>query len=84
MSEGEDALVAIPPEKSFGLYNKSLVIPVDVNRLPRMPSVGEPVTLGNMTGRVAYVNSTTALLDFNSPLAGKYAIYRIKLVKVVR
>ena len=80
MKEGEAATIVVPPSEQ---YNASKVMAFPVAMFGKQPSVGETVQFRNMTGVVVATNSTAAVVDFNSAIAGKSMVYRIWLLKVV-
>ena len=83
MKVGEEKTIKIPPEKAYGEYNESLVIPVPLENISienLKPGQKVPTIYGNVT--VVEVNQTHATIDFNNELAGKTLIFDIKVVSI--
>ena len=75
-----DTIVGVA-EHGFPARNESLVLNISTAKLPHAPAVGEPVTLGKMSGIVTNVGNGTATVDFNPPYAGKPMVYRVEIIK---
>ena len=89
MAPGEEKRLELPPEKAFG--------PRDPARVERMPlaklgALADGLKPGRKvmgfrdgkaeTARVIAIENGTAVLDFNSPLAGKTVVYRVRIVSI--
>ncbi len=81
-SKGDAISGYLPPGEGFPEYNQSLVLTINTSLLSRMPVVGEPLRIGNATGRVVGYNENITVVDFNSELAGRTMLYRVDIVDV--
>jgi peptidylprolyl isomerase len=87
MKVNETKNVTIPPEKAYGLYNKSLIVPMNLSDLIAMnitPSVN--VTIPTFYGYARidsiYPDNDTVFLDFNRAHAGETLSYQITVRKI--
>ena len=83
MKPGEEKTVELSPEAGFGTYDDGKTINIPKNLLP--PGVGEGDVVQNDRGdfaMVSEVSDTTAVLDYNHPLAGKPLVVQLKILKV--
>jgi peptidylprolyl isomerase len=82
MKVGEEKTLTIPPEKAYGEYNKSFIVPVPLENVSKDVKAGQkiPTLYGMVT--VLEVNNTHAMIDFNHELAGKTLIFDVKLVSI--
>jgi FKBP-type peptidyl-prolyl cis-trans isomerase 2 len=83
MKPGEEKKVELSPAEGFGPHddNKKLNIPKEL--LPLGTKAGD--VLRNDMGElatVAEVKGTTAVLDYNHPLAGKPIVVQLRILKV--
>ncbi len=81
--------ITIPTNEAYGAVNPSLIINVPLSEFKNQTiGVGNTITeTGNgqsAQGIVTSVNSTTATVDFNSPLAGQTLVFNITVVKIVK
>ncbi len=80
--------LTIPANAAYGPINPALIIKAPLSQFKnRNVTVGMPVTETQSNGQQAQgtviaVNSTTATINFNSPLAGQTLIFSIKVVKI--
>ncbi len=83
MKEGEQKEFQLSPDEGFGPYDERRKQTVEKHDLP--PEIKEGDVVGDKEGRAATVqqlSSTTAVLDFNHPLAGKPLTVSLKVLKV--
>ena len=81
--------VTLPVNEAYGPVNPSLIVTVPVNAIKIQNST---MTLGSIITRVVNgqqiegvvtaLNSTTATINFNSPLAGKVLVFSIRVVAI--
>ncbi len=81
--------ITIPANEAYGVVNPALIVRIPLSEFKNQTiSVGNTITeTGNgqtAQGIVTSVNSTTATIDFNSPLAGQTLIFNITVVKIVK
>jgi FKBP-type peptidyl-prolyl cis-trans isomerase 2 len=84
MTEGQTKNVTLPPSEAYGNINDSLIITVPRSNFGNNSiSVGEKVSATNgAIGIITALTSTNVTVNFNSPLAGKTLIFKIKIVKI--
>lgn len=83
MTPGEEKKVELKPEEGFGLHDDGKKMEISKALLP--PGAKEGDVLQNDLGdvaTVAEVADTTAVLDYNHPLAGKPLVVQLKILKV--
>ena len=83
MKPGDQKKVELSPEEGFGTHDDGKKMNVPKTELP--PGVEEGDVLQNDLGgfaTVAEVSDTTAVLDYNHPLAGKPLVVQLKILKV--
>jgi FKBP-type peptidyl-prolyl cis-trans isomerase 2 len=87
MKANETKTVAIPPEKAYGEYNRSRILPMNLTDLKAQnitPYVN--LTLSTIYGyaRIDAIDlvNNTAYLDFNRAHAGETLVYQITIRKV--
>jgi FKBP-type peptidyl-prolyl cis-trans isomerase SlyD len=73
--EGQEGDVEVPPEKAFGLHDDALVESHPVGRFKERPSPGVRVKIDDREGVVTRIFGNRAIVDFNTPLAGKTVQY---------
>jgi FKBP-type peptidyl-prolyl cis-trans isomerase 2 len=91
MQVGEERIVTLPPEKTYGQHD-----PAGVESYARLSIEGgatlqtgdwltwtNPNSRRRIPVRVTATTTDTVTLDFNHPLAGKHLEYWIKLVDIV-
>jgi FKBP-type peptidyl-prolyl cis-trans isomerase 2 len=83
MKPGEEKKVELSPEEGFGPHDDGKKMNVPKTLLPAGVDAGDVVQndLGHFA-TVAEVADTTAVLDYNHPLAGKPLIVKLKILKV--
>jgi FKBP-type peptidyl-prolyl cis-trans isomerase 2 len=83
MKPGEEKTVELRPEEGFGTHDDGKKMNVPKTELPPGVKEGDVVQndLGNFA-TVAEVSDTTAVLDYNHPLAGKPLVVQMKILKV--
>lgn len=87
MREGEEKIVAIPPEKAFGERKKELVVVVPLREFKArkiQPFPGLIIDINGRYGKVQTVSGGRVRVDFNSDLAGKPVEYKLKVVKELK
>ncbi|MCL4372706.1 peptidylprolyl isomerase [Candidatus Parvarchaeota archaeon] len=84
MKDGQVKNVTLSPAEAYGNVNDSLIITVPKSDFGNSSLyVGEHVSNPNgATGVITALNSTSVIVNFNSPLAGKTLIFEIKVVKI--
>jgi FKBP-type peptidyl-prolyl cis-trans isomerase 2 len=83
MKAGEEKSVQLSPEEGFGPHDDGKKLNVPKTILPFGAREGD--ILRNDIGElatVAEVSDTTAVLDYNHPLAGKPLVVQVKILKV--
>jgi len=83
MRPGEEKKVELSPAEGFGTHDDGKKMIVQKTELPPGVEVGD--VLQNDLGHfatVAEVSDTTAVLDYNHPLAGKPLVVQFKVLKV--
>lgn len=83
MQEGEEKQFELTPEEGFGPYDEGRKQTVEKQSLPSEVKQGDIV--GDKEGNAAtvvQVSPTSAVLDFNHPLAGKPLVVSLKILKV--
>ena len=83
MKPGEEKKVELSPEEGFGPHDDGKKLNVPKNLLPFGAQAGDILRndLGELA-TVAEVSDTTAVLDYNHPLAGKPLLVKLKILKV--
>jgi len=83
MKPGEEKIVQLSPDKAFGPHDDSKKLNIPKELLPFGVEDGDVVQndLGDFA-TVAEVSDTTAVLDYNHPLAGKPLVVQMKILKV--
>ncbi|ABR56904.1 FKBP-type peptidyl-prolyl cis-trans isomerase [Methanococcus aeolicus] len=85
MSEGEEKTIILPPNEAYGEINKSYIVPYPIeifNNTNITPKKGMRLYIRGAPVKIAEVNETTVLLDFNHPMAGKTLVFDIKLINI--
>lgn len=87
MKVNETRDVIIPPEKAYGSYNKSLIIPMNLSELSAMditPYVNQTFSTIYGFARVDSIDqdNNTVYLDFNRAHAGETLLYQITVRKI--
>lgn len=83
MKPGEEKKVELSPEEGFGPHDDRKKLNIPKTLLPFGTKAGD--VLRNDVGElatVAEVSDTTAVLDYNHPLAGKPLVVQLKILKV--
>lgn len=83
MKPGEEKKVELSPEEGFGPHDDDKKLDIPKKLLPFGARAGD--ILRNDQGElaiVAEVSDTTAVLDYNHPLAGKPVVVKLKILKV--
>jgi peptidylprolyl isomerase len=81
---GREYTIELEPKEAFGQRNSALIRTVPLSAFQERPVQGMWVNVDGITARVASVTSGRALLDFNPPLAGKFIVYKVKILKEVK
>ncbi len=88
MRVGESKNVTIPPSEAYGEPSANLIVEVPLSSFGNSTvteGMGVTQTAPNgqqFQGIVTSVNSTTATVDFNPPLAGKTLVFDIKVSSI--
>ncbi|MDD1676274.1 MAG: peptidylprolyl isomerase [Methanomicrobiales archaeon] len=80
---GEEGDVEVPPEKAFGAHDPNQVESVPIVKFTEHPVTGMRVKIDEKEGIVTSVIGRRVVVDFNSPLAGKTAIYHFSIQGVL-
>ena len=84
--EGKTYTIELEPEKAFGKRSASFIqrIPTKIFKEKRItPFVGAIFNFDGRIGKIIAVSGGRAMVDFNSPLAGKIVIYEIKILRKI-
>lgn len=83
MKPGEEKKVELSPEEGFGPHDDQKTMNVPKTLLPFGAKEGDIVKndVGDLA-TVAEVSDTSAVLDYNHPLAGKPLIVQLKILKM--
>ncbi len=88
MKVGENKTVTLPPDEAYGAVNSNLIIAVPISQFGNQSvKVGMAVTSTSQSGQqaqgvVTAVDSNTATVDFNPPMAGKTLVFTIEVVGI--
>lgn len=84
MQIGQTKNVTIPPADAYGEINPALIITVPLSEFGNQSvSVGMYVTSGSgKQGKITAVNATSAIINFNHPLAGQTLVFEIKVISI--
>jgi FKBP-type peptidyl-prolyl cis-trans isomerase 2 len=84
MKVGETKNITLTPQEAYGEVNQSLIYELPLSDFGNHSvSVGMSIkTTSGAQGLITSVNSTTATVDFNPPLAGKTLIFEIKVAAI--
>lgn len=86
MSVGEKKTITVPPEKAYGFYDESKVIPMMMASVPNASDfeIGKQVYIQKegmqVTTRLLRVENGMGFFDFNLPLAGRSLNFDIELI----
>ncbi len=80
---GEEFEIDVPPEKAFGAHDENQVESVPVTKFKENPEIGTRVQLEGREGIVVNRIGRRVLVDFNHPLAGKTAHYKVSILEKV-
>ena len=90
MAPGEEKRLELPPDKAFGARDPARVESMPLAKLGALARGLKPggKVMGFRDGkaetaRVLSIDGGKALLDFNSPLAGKSVVYRLRVLSFV-
>lgn len=82
MKKGEEKEVTIPPEEAYGHVDPNRVqrIPIEAFKEAKIsPEVGLMLNTQAGVGKIIKVSSKDVEVDFNSPMAGKTLVFKIKV-----
>ncbi len=86
MEVGETRVVEVPPEKGFGMRDKSKIKPIPLREFRKQklrPYPGMRVEIDGKPGLVKAVSGGRVLVDFNSELAGETLVYEVNVEEKV-
>ncbi len=86
--EAEEYNIEVPPEKGFGVRDSKKIRTTTIRKLRESGVKGDiaPGVVLEVDGKPAIVRAVVSgrvMLDFNPPLAGKYLLYKVKVVKIL-
>lgn len=87
LSEGEEAVFDVPPEKAYGTRDISKVKRIPMREFVKAditPVPGKVVEIGGLPAVIREVGGGRVVVDFNHPFAGKAIEFKVKVVKHVR
>ena len=87
MKEGDVKNVTLPPNDAYGEHNTDAVVSVHVSYFTQrgiMPQEGMRIYVGSQPATIMKVLGSSAVVDFNHPLAGKTLVFMIKMLKIER
>ena len=83
MWAGEKKVVPLTPDQAFGSYDEKKKFTVKREQLPHEAKVGTLVsTKEGLVAKIVGMTDTSAVLDFNHPLAGKNLVFNVTVLKV--
>jgi FKBP-type peptidyl-prolyl cis-trans isomerase 2 len=83
MKVGERKSIPLKPDQAFGPYDEKKKIPVKREQLPADVKMGGLVkTKDGRVARIVDLSDSSAVLDFNHPLAGKNLVFEVTILKV--
>ncbi len=83
MKVGERKSIPLKPDQAFGPYDEKKKIPVKREQLPADIKMGGLVkTKDGHVARIVDLSDSSAVLDFNHPLAGKNLVFEVTILKV--
>ncbi|RLJ63590.1 FKBP-type peptidyl-prolyl cis-trans isomerase [Sulfurisoma sediminicola] len=87
---GEHHVFLLEPQQAFGQYSAQLVKRFARDELPQGAAIElhgaiefEAPGGGKYVGTVRELDETSALIDFNHPLAGKFVRFEVKIIGVL-
>jgi FKBP-type peptidyl-prolyl cis-trans isomerase SlpA len=88
---GERHVFLLEPQQAFGPHNPELVKRLSKSELPKGGEGIEPLTLvefeapngAKFAGLVRELDETSALVDFNHPLAGKSIRFEVEVIGIL-
>ncbi|SDV49367.1 FKBP-type peptidyl-prolyl cis-trans isomerase [Chitinasiproducens palmae] len=94
MKAGDHSVFRLTPEQGFGPRNPELIQRVKLSTLRENSMVGEDFSPGDLVefnapggGRYAgvlkEVGETSALFDFNHPLAGQELVFEVQIIGII-
>jgi FKBP-type peptidyl-prolyl cis-trans isomerase SlpA len=94
MKTGDHSVFQLVPEKAFGPRNPELIQRVSMATLRANSMVGEDFTPGDLiefnapgggryAGVLKEVNETSAVFDFNHPLAGQALTFEVQVIGIL-
>lgn len=89
MKLNEEKTVTIPPSDAYGEKLQRLIVEIPLSGFGgSVPQAGASISMNSsgqaLQGTVTQVNSTTATVDFNSPLAGQTLVFKIKVLEITK
>ena len=89
MEVGEKRNVIVAPEEGYGPHSTDLVQELDMNDMPRQPTVGSLINIEPtdgtdiMQGLIVEVEGEKVLVDLNHPLSGQTLHFAIDLLSII-
>lgn len=75
--------IEIQPKEAFGIRNAKLIKAVPLSAFQQPPVPGMFVNVNGLIAKVINVAGGRALIDLNSPLAGKVVVYKFKVNRII-
>lgn len=79
--------ITVPANEAYGQINPALIVQVPLSAFGNQTIragmvVSENATSGRVSGIVTAINTTTATINFNPPLAGQTLVFSVKVVSI--
>jgi len=87
MAVGEEKEFELAPEKAFGKRDPKMIQILALNKFYQQklnPVPGAFVQIDGRTCKIQSVSGGRVRVDFNSPLAGKDVLYKLKIVREIK
>ncbi|MBN1941489.1 MAG: peptidylprolyl isomerase [Candidatus Diapherotrites archaeon] len=85
MRLNQEKTVTLSPDKAYGYSDPQLIVEINSDNIPDFDKLTVGMTVHSPeagAGVVKEIKANSALIDFNSPLAGKTLVFWIKVVKI--
>lgn len=82
--EGKEYVIELKPEDAFGIRDPRGIRTFPLDVFKEKPVAGMLVNVDGIIAKVLSVTGGRAILDFNSPLAGKNIVYTFRINKIIK